>query len=48
MKQREFIAVLGGATVWPLVASAQQSKMPVDGFLATRSRDELAADGRRA
>jgi hypothetical protein len=48
MKQREFIAVLGGAAVWSLVASARQSKMPVVGVLATRSRNELAADGRRA
>src|SRR5262249_19141320 len=42
MRRREFIALVGGTLAWPVRGDAQQTTLPVVGFLNSASADGYA------
>jgi putative ABC transport system substrate-binding protein len=48
IKRREFIAGLGSAAAWPVVARAQQRLLPVIGYFNSNSEENVAKYGTAA
>ena len=46
IRRRELLVTLGGAATWPVAARAQQTKMPVLGFLGSASEERYEATRR--
>ena len=44
MRRREFLAAVASASIWPHLAVAQSTGLPIVGFLSVRSAEDLIDD----